>query len=90
MTASGGSIPQADRSPGPLWDDDGSVWLVHPWRGDAQDSTTSSPLRRLTSDGLTPADDEAVTIDGNQLPGCRTLEGPKLYKTASPGRRGGR
>lgn len=67
--------------PCPLWDEDRSVWLVHAWARSRAGFNNVLTLRRLTPDGLAPADDGGVVvIDGNQLPGYRTLEGPKLYK----------
>ena len=67
--------------PCPLWDDDGTVWLVHAWARSRAGFNNVITLRRLTPDGLTAADDGGVVIvDGNALPGYRTLEGPKLYK----------
>jgi beta-xylosidase/pectin methylesterase-like acyl-CoA thioesterase/lysophospholipase L1-like esterase len=67
--------------PCPLWDDDGSVWLVHAWARSRAGFNNSITLRRLTPDGLAPTDDGDVTIiDGNQLPGYHTLEGPKIFK----------
>ncbi len=67
--------------PCPLWDDDGSVWLVHAWARSRAGFNNVITLRRLTADGLAAADDGGVVIvDGNELPGYSTLEGPKLYK----------
>jgi len=67
--------------PCPLWDDDGSVWLVHAWAKSRAGFNNVITLRRLRSDGLAPMDNDGVVIiDGNQLPGYRTLEGPKIYK----------
>lgn len=67
--------------PGPFWDDDGSVWLVHAWAKSRAGFNNVITLRRLTDDGLAVADEEGqVLVDGNELPGYRTLEGPKLYK----------
>jgi beta-xylosidase/pectin methylesterase-like acyl-CoA thioesterase/lysophospholipase L1-like esterase len=67
--------------PALFWDDDGSVWLVHAWARSRAGFNNLLTLRRLTADGLRAADDVDVTIvDGNTLPGYRTLEGPKLHK----------
>ncbi len=67
--------------PCPLFDDDGSVWLVHAWARSRSGINNILTLRQLTPDGLAPADTEGtVIIDGNQVPGYSTLEGPKLYK----------
>jgi beta-xylosidase len=67
--------------PCPLWDDDGSVWLVHAWARSRAGFNNVITLRHLTPDGLAAADGGGVDIiDGNQLPGYSTLEGPKIYK----------
>ena len=67
--------------PCPLFDDDGSVWLIHAWARSRAGFNNVITLRRLTPDGLAPADDGGVNIiDGYELPGYSTLEGPKLYK----------
>ncbi len=67
--------------PCPFFDDDGSVWLVHAWARSRAGFNNVITLRRLTPDGLAPADDGGVTIiDGNQFPGYSTLEGPKIFK----------
>lgn len=67
--------------PCPLWDDDGSLWLVHAWAKSRSGVNNIVTLRRLSPDGLAPADDGgSVIIDGNSLPGYSTLEGPKIYK----------
>jgi beta-xylosidase len=67
--------------PCPLFDDEGSVWLVHAWARSRAGFNNVITLRRLTSDGLAPADDGGATIiDGNDHPGYSTLEGPKIFK----------
>lgn len=67
--------------PCPLFDDDGSVWLVHAWARSRAGFANVITLRRLTADGLAAADDGGITIiDGGQLPGYHTLEGPKIYR----------
>ncbi len=67
--------------PCPLFDDDGSVWLVHAWARSRAGFNNVLTLRRLTPDGLAPADDGGVTIiDGKRFPGYSTLEGPKISK----------
>jgi len=67
--------------PCPLWDDDGTVWLVHAWARSRAGFNNVITLRRLTPDGMAAADDGGmVIVDGNEHPGYRTLEGPKLYK----------
>jgi beta-xylosidase len=66
--------------PCPLWDDDGQVYLVHAWARSRAGFANVLSLVRLTPDGLKAADDGAVIVNGDRLPGYRTLEGPKFYK----------
>ena len=66
--------------PCPLWDDDGKVYLVHAWAKSRAGFNNVLTLVRLSDDGTRAADAGRVIIDGNKLPGYRTLEGPKLYK----------
>lgn len=59
--------------PAPLWDDDGSAWLIHSLVG-------AGPLilRRMSPDGKRVLDGgEVIVEDREKLP---VLEGPKLYK----------
>lgn len=67
--------------PAPLWDDDGKAWLIHAWAKSRAGFNNVLTLRRMAPDGRSLLDEEGmVVIDGNGLPGYRTLEGPKLYK----------
>ena len=67
--------------PAPLWDDDGKAWLIHAWAKSRAGFNNVLTLRRMAPDGRSLLDREGqVVIDGNRLPGYRTLEGPKLYK----------
>jgi len=67
--------------PAPLWDDDGKAWLIHAWAKSRAGFNNVLTLRRMAPDGRSLLDGEGqVVIDGNRLPGYRTLEGPKLYK----------
>jgi beta-xylosidase len=66
--------------PCPLWDDDGRAYLVHGWA-----KSRSGVKNRLTVVEVDPAlrqvlDVPRLVVDGDEIPGCRTLEGPKLYK----------
>jgi len=66
--------------PCPLWDDDGRAYLVHGWA-----KSRAGVKNRLTvvevDPGLRRVVGQARTvIDGDELPGFRTLEGPKLYQ----------
>jgi len=67
--------------PAPLWDDDGQAWLIHAWARSRAGFNNVLTLRRMAPDGRSLLDPEGkIIIDGNRLPGYRTLEGPKLYK----------
>lgn len=66
--------------PCPLWDDDGRAYLVHGWAG-----SRAGVKNRLTVVEVDPGLQHVVgiartVVDGDELPGFRTLEGPKLYK----------
>jgi beta-xylosidase len=67
--------------PAPLWDDDGKAWLLHGWAKSRAGFNNVLSLRAMAPDGSRMLDDVSrVVIDGNSLPGYKTLEGPKLYK----------
>lgn len=66
--------------PCPLWDDDGRVWLVHAWAKSRAGINNRLTLLRLSADGTQVEEDGGFIIDGDQFPGCSTLEGPKLYR----------
>lgn len=66
--------------PCPLWDDDGRVWLVHAWAKSRAGINNRLTLLRLTADGTSVEEDCGFIIDGDQFPGCSTLEGPKFYR----------
>jgi len=66
--------------PCPLWDDDGQAYLIHGWAKSRAGINNLLTLHRLAPDGSRVLDEGKVVIDANQLPGWRTLEGPKLYK----------
>ena len=67
--------------PTPLWDDDGKAWLLHGWAKSRAGFNNVLSLRPMAPDGSRMLDDVSrVVIDGNTLPGYKTLEGPKLYK----------
>jgi beta-xylosidase len=67
--------------PTPLWDDDGKAYLLHGWARSRAGINNLLTLRSMAPDGSRLLDDAGATIiDGNKLPGYRTLEGPKLYK----------
>ncbi|QBE65471.1 glycoside hydrolase family 43 protein [Pseudoduganella lutea] len=67
--------------PSPLWDDDGKAWLVHAWAKSRAGINNRLTLRSMAPDGSRLLDSEGkVIVDGDKLPGYRTLEGPKFYK----------
>lgn len=66
--------------PCPFWDDDGTAYLVHAWARSRAGINNILTLHRMTPDGSKVLDEGKVIIDGNQMPGWKTIEGPKLYK----------
>jgi beta-xylosidase len=66
--------------PCPLFDDDGQIYLVHAWARSRAGFANVLTLVRLSSDGLKAADEGKIIINGDKIPGYRTLEGPKFYK----------
>jgi hypothetical protein len=64
----------------PLWDEDGRAWLIHGWAKSRAGINNRLTLHEMSPDGKRLLDEGRVVIDGDQLPGWRTLEGPKLYK----------
>jgi beta-xylosidase len=66
--------------PCPLWDDDGQVYLVHAWARSRAGFANILTLNRLSPDGLRTIDEGRTVINGDQIPGYTTLEGPKFYK----------
>lgn len=66
--------------PCPLWDADGSVYLIHAWAKSRAGINNVLTLLRLDASGTRVEEDLGVIIDGDRLPGYRTLEGPKLYR----------
>ncbi len=66
--------------PCPLWDNAGRAYLVHGWA-----RSRSGIANRLTMVAVDPRLTRLVgvprtVIDGDELPGYHTLEGPKLYQ----------
>jgi len=67
--------------PTPLWDDDGKAWLLHAWAKSRAGFNNQLTLRAMTADASKLLDDKGtLVVDGNLLPGYKTLEGPKFYK----------
>jgi beta-xylosidase len=68
--------------PCPFWDDDGAGYLIHGWARSRSGINNRVTLHRLAADGLAVLDEGEVIIDGEDIPGWHTIEGPKLYKRA--------
>ncbi|MBB3062592.1 glycoside hydrolase family 43 protein [Microbulbifer rhizosphaerae] len=66
--------------PTPLWDDDGKAYLLHAWAKSRSGINNVLTLHRMSADARKVLDKGKVVIDGNKIPGYRTLEGPKFYK----------
>ena len=64
--------------PCPLWDDDGSLWLVHAWAKSRAGYNGILTVRRLTPDGRKALGDGVTVFDGGER--HPTIEGPKLYR----------
>lgn len=64
--------------PCPLWDDDGSVYLVHAWAGSRAGIKSILTLNRMNKEGTAVTDEGVLVFDGHNA--HPTLEGPKLYK----------
>jgi len=65
--------------PCPLWTEQG-LFLVHAWAKSRAGINNRLNLLRLSDEGTKVAEDLGTIIDGDALPGCHTLEGPKLYE----------
>ena len=66
--------------PCPFWDEDGRAYLAHAWA-----ITRAGFWNRITMHEMAPDASRLVgpgrtVIDGEDIPGFRVLEGPKLYK----------
>ncbi|GAA4439905.1 glycoside hydrolase family 43 protein [Phytohabitans houttuyneae] len=66
--------------PCPLWDDDGSAYLVHAWAKSRAGFNNKLTCHRMSPDATVLLDAGRHIVDGDALPGYRTLEGPKVYR----------
>ncbi|MDN3243483.1 glycoside hydrolase family 43 protein [Glycomyces tritici] len=66
--------------PCPLWASDGSAYLVHGWAKSRAGVNNRLTVHRMSEDATALLDAGEVVIDGDELPGYRTLEGPKFYE----------
>jgi rhamnogalacturonyl hydrolase YesR/beta-xylosidase/lysophospholipase L1-like esterase len=69
--------------PCPLWDDDGSMYLVHAWAKSRAGFNGVLTVRRLSADGRRVLKDDdtgggAIVFDGRE--NHPSIEGPKFYK----------
>ncbi len=69
--------------PCPFWDDDGQAYLIHGWAKSRSGISNRLTLRRLSADGLHTVDHGNTLVEGADLAGWRTIEGPKLYRRGS-------
>lgn len=67
--------------PTPLWDDDGKAWLLHASAKSRAGVNNILTLHAMAPDASRLLDAKGkVIVNGDKLPGYRTLEGPKFYK----------
>jgi len=65
--------------PCPLWVGDSEAWLVHGWAKSRSGINNRLTLHRMSPDALSLLDEGRVIINGDEMPGWHTIEGPKLY-----------
>lgn len=66
--------------PCPLWDEDGQAYLVHGWAKSRIGVKNRLTVHRMSPDASRLLDHGTHVINGEDLPGFTTLEGPKFYK----------
>ncbi|WP_433171810.1 glycoside hydrolase family 43 protein [Actinoallomurus sp. CA-150999] len=66
--------------PSPLWDDDGRAYLIHAYAKSRAGINNRLTLHEISPDGRELLDDGRIVVNGDEIPGYTTLEGPKLYK----------
>ncbi|NOT73685.1 MAG: glycosyl hydrolase 43 family protein [Cyclobacteriaceae bacterium] len=64
--------------PCPLWDDDGSAYLVHAYAGSRAGIKSILVVKRMNANGTAIVDAGTIVYDGHETD--PTIEGPKLYK----------
>ncbi len=62
----------------PLWDDDGSAYLIHAWSNSRVGIKSMLVVNKMNNDGTQILDDGIVVFDGHASQ--PTIEGPKFYK----------
>ncbi|MEU4164651.1 family 43 glycosylhydrolase [Actinoplanes sp. NPDC026670] len=66
--------------PCPLWDGDGGAYLIHAWAKSRCGFNNRLTAHRMTPDLERSLGPGTLVVDGDAIPGCRTLEGPKWYR----------
>ena len=66
--------------PCPLWDDDGRTYLVHGWARSRSGVKNRLTLVEVDADLRAVAGPSSTVVDGDAVPGCSTLEGPKMHR----------
>lgn len=66
--------------PCPLWDDDGRAYLVFAWAYSRSGQTNRLSVVEVTEDLGGVVSTPRTVVDGDEIPGCRTLEGPKFHR----------
>ncbi|WP_426225820.1 family 43 glycosylhydrolase [Pseudarthrobacter sp. DSP2-3-2b1] len=66
--------------PCPLWDDDGRAWMVFGWAKSRSGISNRLSVVEISPDAGQLLGSPVTVIDGDAVPGCSTLEGPKFYK----------
>ncbi|SCY41619.1 Beta-xylosidase [Nonlabens sp. Hel1_33_55] len=64
--------------PSPLWDDDGTAYLVHAYAGSRAGVKSLLTVNRMNASGTKVIDEGVHVFDGHENQG--TIEGPKFYK----------
>ena len=66
--------------PCPLFASDGRVWLVHAWAKSRAGFNNRLTVVELDPTGIRAIDAGRTLIEGADVPGCHTLEGPKCLE----------
>ncbi|KQT96669.1 glycoside hydrolase family 43 protein [Sanguibacter sp. Leaf3] len=66
--------------PCPLWDDDGRTYLVHGWAKSRSGAKNRLTLVEVDAGLRSVVGPSSTVVDGDAIPGCSTLEGPKMHR----------
>lgn len=64
--------------PCPLWDEDGTAYLVHAWAGSRAGIKSIITINKMNTEGTKVTDEGVMVYDGHDTD--PTIEGPKIYK----------